>query len=74
MKITNLEFTWEENRQPQKYESVRASLTVSVVVEEGDDPGKVSEAIITRTKAKVKMALADEINHREDVALCLGLK
>jgi len=45
-----------------------------VVVEEGDDPGKVSEAIITRTKAKVKMALADEINHREDVALCLGLK
>lgn len=61
MKVTHLEFSWEESRQPAKYEEVRAKLTVSVQVEDGDDVQKVSAAIIQRTKEKVKAALAADL-------------
>ena len=67
MKITHLEFSWEESRQPAKYEEVRAKLTVSVTIEDGDDVQKVSNAIVAKTKEKVKAALATELKGKEDL-------
>jgi len=69
MKIAALEFTWSETRQPKPYESVAATLKVTVCLEDGDDASKVSESIIQRTKAKVKTAIAEELLKRE-TAIC----
>jgi hypothetical protein len=71
MKVSALEFTWSETRQPKPYESVAASLKVTVCLDDNDDASKVSESVIARTKAKVKAAIAAEINAgKEESTIC----
>jgi hypothetical protein len=61
MKINSVTFSWREQRQPQKYESIEAKLEVTVSIEDGEDASKITNAIIARTKDKVKAALAADM-------------
>lgn len=57
MKVTEFKISYSRTVRPADFESKSCSMEVHVVLDDGEDVRKVSDAVVNRLKQKVEGAL-----------------